>query len=233
MNTPSWFFDEQAHAGDEHLDPAYVATYDQKAGFDPTEEVALLRTLGLNGSATLVDMGAGTGALALAAAPLCTRVVAVDISSAMLTVLRTRAEERGVQNIEIVQGGFLGYAHQGAPADIVHSRHALHHLPDFWKAMALKRLAAILKPGGVLRLRDLIFSFALEETESRIEAWLAGAAPSPEAGWTRAELDTHLHTEYSPYSWLLEPMLERAGFQIRAVDSDPSGIYAAYTCVRV
>jgi len=25
MDTPAWFLDEVAHAGDEHLDPAYVA----------------------------------------------------------------------------------------------------------------------------------------------------------------------------------------------------------------
>ena len=232
MNTPSWFFDESAHAGDEHLDPEYVAAYDRKAGFDPAQDLGLLRTLGLNESSVLVDMGAGTGSLALAAAPMCARVVAVDISPAMLDVIRARAEERRIGNIEIVRGGFLSYMHQGALADFVYSRHALHHLPDFWKAMALERLAAVLNPGGILHLRDLIFSFEPGETETRIEAWLAGAAARPDDGWTRHELDIHLHTEYSPFSWLLEAMLQRTGFQIREVDRAASGIYAAYTCVR-
>jgi hypothetical protein len=30
------------------------------------------------------------------------------------------------------------------------------HLPDFWKAIALVRLADVLRPGGVLRLWDII-----------------------------------------------------------------------------
>jgi hypothetical protein len=30
----SALFDDLAHAGAEHLDPAYVAAYDEKAGFD-------------------------------------------------------------------------------------------------------------------------------------------------------------------------------------------------------
>jgi hypothetical protein len=32
--TESWWLDELAHAGDEHLDPAYVAGYETKAGYD-------------------------------------------------------------------------------------------------------------------------------------------------------------------------------------------------------
>ncbi len=79
MEVPCWFPDELAHACDEHLDPDYELVYDRKAGADPTEDVALLRNLGLNNTHTLVDFGTGTGTLALAAAPLCRRVVAVDV----------------------------------------------------------------------------------------------------------------------------------------------------------
>ncbi|HEY7033511.1 MAG TPA: hypothetical protein VH482_19400, partial [Thermomicrobiales bacterium] len=77
MTAPDWYLDEFAHAGPEHLDEAYVAAYDQKAGVDWEAELADLRGLGLDGSSTLVDLGAGTGGLALAAAPVCRRVVAV------------------------------------------------------------------------------------------------------------------------------------------------------------
>src|SRR5262249_7062858 len=110
---PDWFIDELAHAGDEHLDAAYVATYDRKAGTDPTEDVALMRSLGLGEKSVLVDLGAGTGTFALAAAPYCRRVVAVDVSQTMLAVLRTNAERLGLAQVETVQAGFLTYAHQG------------------------------------------------------------------------------------------------------------------------
>jgi ubiquinone/menaquinone biosynthesis C-methylase UbiE len=232
MNTPAWFLDEVAHAGDEHLDPGYVATYDRKARVDPREDLALLRSLGLNESSVLVDIGVGSGSFALAAAPLCRRVVAVDVSPAMLAILREQAAARGLGNVEGVQGGFLTYAHQGEPADIVYSRHALHHLPDFWKAVALVRVSSILRPGGMLRLRDLVYSCEPRDIARVIEPWLAAGAARPEEGWTRQELETHVREEYSPFSWALEAMLEHAGFQIQQAEYDASHIYAAYTCVK-
>lgn len=232
MNLAAWSFDERAHAGAEHLDPAYVAAYDRKAGFDPAADLALLRGPGLKERGTLVDLGAGSGTFALAAAPLCRRVVAVDVSPAMLALLRARVAALGIQNVECVQAGFLTYQHQGDPADVVYSRHALHHLPDMWKALALARISAMLRPGGVLRLRDLIFNCAPFEIGAVVEDWLAGASPSSDAGWTRAELEEHLRTEHSTFSWLLEPMLERAGLTIQQVEYSASRIYAAYTCVK-
>jgi SAM-dependent methyltransferase len=228
----NWFPDELAHAGSEHLDPDYVRGYDAKAATDPAEDVALFRALGLNETHTLVDLGAGTGTLALAAAPLCRRVVAVDVSPAMLAALREKAAGLGIGNIDCVQAGFLSYEHLGEPADFVYSRNALHHLPDFWKALALQRAAAILIPGGVLRLRDLVYSFAPSEAEAVVETWLGQAPADPAQGWTRPELETHLREEYSTFSWLLEPMLERAGFTIQDVSGTESQIFAAYTCIK-
>ena len=232
MQRPDWYIDELAHAGDEHLAPAYVATYDRKAATDPTEDVALLRNLGMDESSVLLDLGAGTGTLALAAAPFCRRVVAVDMSPAMLAVIRGQVERLGLSNVEAVQGGFLGYEHEGDPADFVYSRNALHHLPDFWKGIAFARIAAVLRPGGVLFLRDLVYSFDPTEAGGAIEAWLAGAAARPEVGWTRDELAEHVRGEYSTFNWLLEPLLERSGFTIREAQQRPSGTYAAYICVK-
>ncbi len=232
METPRWFPDEIAHAGEEHLDPAYVLGYDHKAATDPTDDVRVLRDLGLDEASTLVDLGAGTGTLALAAAPLCQRVVAVDVSREMLALLRNKAEQLGIGNIECVQGGFLTYAHHGGPADFVYSRNALHHLPDFWKVLALERIASILRPGGVLRLHDLVYSFDPGETEGVVNAWLASAAAQPENGWTRSELETHLREEYSTFNWLLEPMLERTGFEIRDATHEARRVYSAYTCIK-
>ncbi len=230
---PAWYLDEFGYAGPEHVDPSYVAGYDRKAGFDPAPDVADLRSLGLDQSSTLVDLGAGTGELVLAAAPHCRRVVAVDVSPAMLQSLATKIEQRGLTNVELVRAGFLSYAHRGEPADFVYSRHALHHVPDFWKAVALQRIAALLRPGGILRLRDLFFGCNPSDVPAVVEAWLAGAAASSELGWTREELAIHLRTEYSTFTWLIEPMLERAGFRVDSAEYDPSRPYAAYTCTRV
>ncbi len=232
MSTPAWYLDELRFAGPEHLDPAFVAAYDAKQQTDWTPDVRLLRKLGLDRTRTVVDIGAGTGAFDLALAPFARRVVAVDISPAMLAIIRERATVAQAKNLECVQAGFMSYQHSGPPADFVYTRNALHHLPDFWKGLALERIAAMLKPGGVLRLRDIVYGFPLEETETRIGAWLAAAKSDPKLGYTRQEYETHLHDEYSTYSWLLEPLLERAGFALEEVDFTPNRLYAAYVCVK-
>lgn len=230
MSIPKWFLDELRHAGSEHIDATYVQMYDRKAGTDPSADVALLRKLGLNEQSTLVDLGAGTGTFTLAVAPHCHRVVAVDVSSAMLAMLYEKAVRLGIQNVDCVQSGFLTYEHHGGPVDYVYSRNALHHLPDQWKAIALRRMAAMMSAGGILRLRDFIFSFPVEETETNIERWLEGATTNPESGWTRAELETHLQREYSTFSWLLEPMLEHAGFEILEAQPIATRVYTSYLC---
>lgn len=232
MQNSGWLLDELAHAGGEHLDPSYVEAYDRKAGTDPAEDLALLRGLGLGEASTLVDLGAGTGTFALAAAPFCRRVVAADVSPAMLAVLRAKVGRLGLANVEVAHAGFLTYEHRGDPADFVYSRNALHHLPDFWKALALERVAGMLRPGGVLYLRDLVYSFEPREAGDVIEAWLARAPERPEAGWTRAELETHVREEHSTYNWLLEPMLRRAGFEVREARYAPTRTFAAYTCAK-
>lgn len=165
--TKPWMLDELAHAGPEHLDPDFVAGYERKQGYpDPAEDLAVLTAHGLDATSTVVDLGAGTGRFALAAARRFGHVTAVDVSEAMLGFLPQRAAAAGVANLECVQAGFLSYQHAGPPADAVYTRNALHQLPDFWKAVALDRIGSILRPGGVLRLRDLVYDFQPSEAEA-------------------------------------------------------------------
>lgn len=228
---PDWWLDERMYAGDEHRDPGYVAGYERKAGFDPADDLDVLRRHGLGAESVVVDMGAGTGVFATAVAPLCHRVIAVDMSPVMVAAMRSRADRNGLGNVSVVEAGFLSYDHDTDPADFIYTRNALHHLPDFWKAIALQRLVSILRPGGILRLRDLVFDFGPGDTDTSIEAWLTGAVIDPTVGFTAEELATHVRTEFSTYSWLFEPMLQRAGFTILTRHYDRS-TYGTYTCMR-
>lgn len=220
-----WQFDEIAHAGAEHLDPDYVAAYDRKSPTDWSEDIEILLALGVGPTSTVVDLGAGTGSFARAIARHVARVVAVDVSGPMVEVMRGRG-------VEAIRAGFLSYEHEGDPPDAVFTRNALHHLPDFWKAIALERIGRLLRPGGVLRLRDLAYSFEPQEASGAIMAWLAAAPADPAEGWTAKELAEHVREEHSTFTWLLEPMLDRSGFEIRDRCSSTDRVYAAYTCVR-
>ena len=110
---------------------------------------------------------------------------------------------------------------------------SLHHLPDFWKAIALRRMADMLRPGGVLRLWDVIYNFEPADAERRIEAWITETMSGDvERGWTRAELAEHVRDEHSTYTWLLEPMMERAGLEITEASYSESAMFARYLCTK-
>ena len=229
---PGWLLDEMAFAGRENLDAGHVARYDQKMHAEGEEEVALLESLGLNSRSTVVDLGAGTGQFAIGVASSCQRVVAVDVSPVMLRTLEANAAAAGVVNIEIVQAGFLTYDHVGAPADFVYSRYALHHLPDFWKAIALSRIHQMLRPRGMVRLWDAVYGFAPHEAEERVEEWCATGGIESTSAWTRAELEEHVRDENSTFTWLLEPMIRRTGFEILQTAYSDDGTFARYVLQR-
>jgi ubiquinone/menaquinone biosynthesis C-methylase UbiE len=226
---PDWLLDEVASAGRENLEAAHVARYDGKEDAGAEEEVALLQRLGLlTDTSVVLDVGAGTGQFTLAVAAACSRVVAVDVSPVMLDLLRAKVADAGATNVTVVQAGFLTYEHEGEPVDVVYSRYALHHLPDAWKAIALTRLRRVLRPGGVLRLWDIVYDFAAQEAEERFEAWCATGGDSVVGEWSRAEIAEHARDEHSTYTWLLEPMMERAGFAIEDAAYSADGIFARY-----
>jgi SAM-dependent methyltransferase len=228
----SWLLDERAHAGREHFDEQHARRYDAKMDAEAAAEIRLLQDAGvLDRTCSVVDIGAGTGQFALAAARVCARVVAVDVSPVMLARLAENIARCAVSNVEVVRAGFLTYRHASEPADLVYSRFALHHLPDFWKAIALRRIADMLRPGGVLRLWDVVYSFDPADAERRIEAWItATMSADVERGWTRAEFAEHVRDEHSTYTWLLEPAIERAGFDIVDASYSASAVLARYLC---
>jgi ubiquinone/menaquinone biosynthesis C-methylase UbiE len=224
----SWFPDELATAGRENLDPAHVARYDGKMDSGAVAEVALLVRFGLGADSTVIEFSPGTGQFTVAVAPHCAKVVAVDVSPPMLELLGGKLAAQGLGNVELVQGGFLSYMHDAGPVDFVYSRFALHHLPDFWKAIALQRVRAMLRAGGVLRLWDVIYDFQLAEAASHIEAWCATGGAGVEGEWSRAEMEEHVRDEHSTFTWLIEPMLTHAGFEFIDVTRSDDGFQSAY-----
>ncbi len=229
---PGWLLNEVASAGRENLDPAHVDRYDDKEDADAEKEVEFCENLGLVSSSTVVEFGSGTGQFTTAVASKCARVVAVDVSAVMQSRLHDKLRDDGITNVEQVQAGFLTYRHSGEPADLVYCRFALHHLPDFWKVVALDRILGILRPGGILRLWDVVFSFEPGDWAERIESWCSTGTPSVEDDWTRAELEEHVRDEHSTFSWILEPMAVRCGFTVESADYSDDQILAKYVLRR-
>ena len=233
VSGPGWRLDQLSSAGRENLDSVHVARYDAIEDAGAAAEVAVLQRLGLHRGSVVVDVGTGTGQFALAAAVHCARVVAVDVSPVMLAALRGKLNSAGAGNVEVVQAGFLDYQHSGAPADVVYSRYALHHVPDFWKGVALARLFSALKPGGLLRLWDVVYNFEPIEAEARLEAWCATGGPNSDNGaWSRADYEEHVRDEHSTYTWILEALAQRAGFIVEQAEYSANRIYAKYVLRR-
>jgi putative AdoMet-dependent methyltransferase len=230
---PAWRYNERKFCGvnfDNFLVARRYDRYHQTFRDYRREAEQIVAALGLDHSAVVLDMGCGTGAFVLHAAPYYRKIYAVDVANAMLGRARRKAGKAGLTNIEFRRGGFLTYEHTGDPVDAVVSVVALHHLPDFWKLLALHHLASMLRPDGRLYLRDVVFSFDIGCYESCIERFVEkmSARTGPDRG--RAA-QAHVREEYSTCGWIMEGLLERAGFRIDDVDYEDEFL-AAYLCTR-
>lgn len=230
---PVWQYDEMKHSGVDYQDAAIAAEYDARHGtFRDYEEDAklIIERLGLGAGHTIIDLGCGTGAFVLTAARLCKKIHAVDVSRAMLERLTEKAGTAGFSNIETHHAGFLTYEHEDAPADAIISVAALHHLPDFWKAVALERMQAMLKPGGKLYLFDVVFSFSAGEHDFQFDRWVDGMRRKADELMAE-ETITHIRDEFSTFDWILDGLLERAGFRIERTFHD-FPLCITYICVK-
>ena len=115
-----------------------------------------------------VDLGAGTGLLALALAPRVAELVAVDISARMLEHLEAHARSERVQNLTTVEADLRRLPLADESATLVVSNYAFHHLDDAAKELALAEARRVLRPGGRLVVCDMMFSLSLEPRDRRL-----------------------------------------------------------------
>ncbi|WP_251330375.1 class I SAM-dependent methyltransferase [Haloplanus pelagicus] len=124
-------FSELAPEYDDETSPEYRACVDLVVSYaDPGSEEVVL------------DLGTGTGALALPLADDADRVVGRDISAGMLDEARRKATERDRSNVAFGEGRFRDPNYDG-PVDIVVSNFAMHHLNDAEKREAIDAIAAL------------------------------------------------------------------------------------------
>jgi ubiquinone/menaquinone biosynthesis C-methylase UbiE len=133
-----------------------------------------------------VDLGAGTGFVTTALAPLVSSVLAVDISAGMAASLAGRAARDGLGNVSVEVSDLRTLQLPPASVDLVVSSYALHHLADADKRALVSRAAGWLRPGGRLVIADMMFGRGASRRDLDIlrQKVTALAAKGP-GGWWR------------------------------------------------
>ena len=107
---------------------------------------------------TALEIGCGTGAFARLLAERCKRVVALDLSSEMIRVARSRSSQ--FDNLEFHLADAMTWDFPESQFDFVCSIATLHHLEQ---RELLVKIRDTLKPQGVLVILDLVESNSLAE----------------------------------------------------------------------
>jgi ubiquinone/menaquinone biosynthesis C-methylase UbiE len=166
----------------------------------------------------VVDAGCGGGALTMRLAGAAEKVVAVDISTAMLDKLQARAGAAGLHNVEARCEPLESLELPAASVDVVVTNYALHHLLDRDKEQFVRHAATWLRPGGRLVIGDMMIGRRLSAEDRQI---ISGKVKvlirrGPGGWWRVAKNAWRLYTRtverpLSAEAWT--EMLRRAGFE--------------------
>ncbi len=233
MDSPLWQYDEMCQVGIDYADTAQVTAYDSTESKlrDIRKEIEdIMNYLVLTQYQTVLDFGTGTGEFAIKAAKYCEEVFAVDVSHTMLEYVHQKAKQEGLTNIQFHHAGFLTYKHLGEPLHAVVSQYALHHLPDFWKMIALRRIYKMLNKKGKFYLRDIVYSFRVDNYNNFFNNLTEKIKQS--AGKKIAQDKANgIRNEFPTFDWIMEELLVKAGFHINKADYY-DGFIAVYMCTK-
>jgi 2-polyprenyl-3-methyl-5-hydroxy-6-metoxy-1,4-benzoquinol methylase len=211
MLARDWYYNERRQIG---LDTAVASIYDTDDDSDLRARAALTM-LGVQRGWRVADIGCGNGVLACEAALIGAEVDAIDIAPAMLRLAEIQARDRKVA-VRTQSAGLLSFAYRPGTYDLIVSEFALHHLPDFWKAVALSRIYGALKPGAIFYLRDIVYVSMPDGSERGVEAWADFNIKNHD--FARDSVITHMRDEYSTFGWVMERMLTDVGFTLVSAD---------------
>lgn len=225
----AWQYNEYQQIGTDYQDVSTVQVYEEKMSkFRNFQQEArsIMKYVHLKPEHTLLEIGTGTGNFAIEAARHCRQVYAIDVSQVMVDVVQEKIHRLNLSNLSVKRAGFLDYEPPEMLFDVVVSKLALHHLPDFWKMVALHRIFKLLKPGGYFYLEDVVFSFPIAEYAEKLPQWVT-FVQGIDADLA-SETEAHAREEFSTCDWIIEEVLVRTGFEYTLCKKD--SYFAAYCC---
>lgn len=175
---------------------AYLGSSVHASGEDLQQIAALAHG---RSDAQVLDLGCGAGHVSFQVAPHVARVVAIDLSAAMLATVAEGARVRGLDNIAVQQASVAALPFAGASIDMVMSRFSAHHWHDI--GAGLREARRVLRPGGLLTIADVV----------------GPAHPLADTHLQAVELlrDTSHVRDYSMAEW--SALLAAAGFSLTGV----------------
>ncbi len=224
--------DEYKQVGTDYSDTLNVESYDkymQKSRDYRKEAEYIIEKLDLSKDSSVLEIGTGTGHFAIEAPGFVKEVTSYDVSKKMLKYAEKKSVEKHIKNIAWVNNGFLGLEEEEI-FDAIITKWALHHLPDLWKYVAIKKMYNALKKGGRLFLSDAIFSFDMNNYEENLNKWIEQTKEQLKDDEIGKEVEMHIREEYSTFGWVIEKMLTDTGFEFEIIINDE--YYKEYLCVK-
>lgn len=159
----------------------------------------IVSVLRLDRRSHVLSLGCGIGDTELLLAERVGRVTGVDLSPAGVRQANTDARQRGIQNVEFVEGT-LQTARELPSVDAVIAIFFLHHLSDAALANTPAQVARLLRPGGRF--------YSLDPSRRR----LSGAVGRAVIPWLMKRYQTEDERELDPDA--TADVFRAAGFEV-------------------
>ncbi len=161
------------------LEPEAMDTAEEAQGYDRMDHTAanasfIERLFELGAGGRMLDLGCGPAHMAvmIGEAHPDVHITGLDLAHHMLAIAKQNVEASSCANrIELIHGDAKGVQFESGSFDTVYSNTILHHIPD--PRPFLAEAARLVKPGGVLLVRDLFRPESTERIDELVNLYAA------------------------------------------------------------